>query len=66
MLSGTNYTGGFTAGAARLRTCPTARQFAGTAAPIHADIWLGGSKHMPVLPVFGTDRPSRRTSERSP
>lgn len=66
MLSGTNYMGGFTAGAARLRTCPTVDQFAGTAAPIHADIWLGGSKHMTVLPVFNTGRPFRRPSERNP
>jgi hypothetical protein len=66
MLSGTNITGGFTAGAARLRTCPTSIHLAGTAAPIHAYVWLGGSKQMPVSPVFGTDRPNRRPWERNP
>jgi hypothetical protein len=69
MTTGTMHMGGFAAGAARPgATCSAHLVYAGTAAPVAI---LGrkpwhATNAKQVSPVFITDRPSRRHSERFP
>ena len=70
MNAGTTQESGQMAGAARPVAC--AVRFvpaANIGAPMHEHTWLQGSNGKPVsadFPVFTTDRPARRFSERFP
>ena len=64
MISGMNFMGGLSAGAATPRTCAAHSHLAGSAAPIPA-VWLDGAKRTPVTPAPFADRPIPRPLERS-
>jgi hypothetical protein len=69
MYAGTMQPSGLTAGAARPVTCAARLVPTGIAAPMQEHTWLHGSNGKSVIadfPVFTTDRPIRRLSERFP
>ena len=69
MYAGTNQENGQMAGAARRVACAVHLIPGGIAAPMPEHTWLQGSSGKPVsanFPVFTTDRPTRRLSERFP
>jgi hypothetical protein len=66
MTTGTMHMGGFAAGATRPGdACSTLAAYTGTGAPIATKHWLVMNVEQ-VIPVFGTDRPTRRPLERFP
>jgi hypothetical protein len=69
MYAGTTQESGQMAGAVRPVTCAVHLIPIGIGAPMHEHTWLQVSTDKPVsanLPVFATDRPTRRLSERFP
>jgi hypothetical protein len=66
MTTRTMHMGGHATGAARLGAgCPTLASYAGVTEPAAASPWHVRTRKQ-ALPVFITDRPIRRPSERFP